>query len=48
MKKLNFTYFMIVLLRLTACFALWNEEFGFAAIWFALSEIINFIHRLTK
>jgi phosphatidylglycerophosphate synthase len=48
MKKLNFTYFMIVLLRLTACFALFNEEFGFAAIWFALSEIINVIDKLTK
>jgi len=48
MKKLNFTYFMIVLLRLTACFALFNEEFGFASIWFTLSEIINVIYKLTK
>jgi hypothetical protein len=48
MKKFNFTYFMIVLLRLTACFALFNEELGFAAIWFALSEIINVIYKLTK
>lgn len=48
MKKHKLTYLVIALFRLTACFALWNEEFGFAGIWFAVSEIINVVHKSSK
>ena len=30
-------------LRFGACFALFNEEFGFAAIWFAIAEILGIV-----
>lgn len=48
MCKFDFTYFMIILLRFTACYALFNEEFGFAAIWFSISEIVNILDKLSK
>lgn len=48
MKKHKLTYLAIAVFRFGGCFALWNEELGFAGIWFAVSEIINVIDKSSK
>lgn len=44
MKK--FINVLVVILRLSACYALFNEEFGFSAIWFASAEILKLFNRV--
>ena len=33
------------ILRISACYALFNEQFGFAAIWFASAEFLGLFQK---